>query len=258
MHAELNIPLALLLGFGLTLLRFTGMFVFLPWPGAQAGPSTARIAFAAGCTLALRSHWPKIESMPTVSQLVAWAAGEAALGIFVGMAVAWLAEIFVIGAQALSVQAGYSFASTFDPNTQADSGILQIFAQLTAGLLFFTTGMDGHVIRVLAHSLETCTVGSFVLHPSMVQALLQLGSEAFMLAARIAMPVIGLLFLVDLVMGVMGRVNAQMQIIGLSFPLKMLAALLILSSLLTVFPKLYVHQSARVIGVIQDYVRQSH
>jgi hypothetical protein len=53
-------------------------------------------------------------------------------------------------------------------------------------------------------------------------------------------------------------VNAQMQIIGLSFPLKMLAALLLLSSLLTVFPQLYVQQSARVIGVIQDYVRQSH
>ncbi|MDZ4796852.1 MAG: flagellar biosynthetic protein FliR [Bryobacteraceae bacterium] len=258
MHAELSIPLTLLMGFGLTLLRFTGMFVFLPWPGAQAGPTVARVAFAVGCTIALQSHWPRIDAVPTVSQLVAWAVGEAALGLFVGLATAWLAEIFVIGAQALSVQAGYSFASTFDPNTQADSGILQIFAQLAAGLLFFTTGMDGIVIRLLARSLDTCPVGTFILHPSMAQALIRLGAESFVLAARLALPVIGLLFLVDLVMGVVGRVSAQMQIIGLSFPLKMLAALLLLSSLLTVFPQLYVQQSARVVGVIQEYVRQSH
>ncbi len=86
----------------------------------------------------------------------------------------------------------------------------------------------------------------------------RLGGEAFVLALRIALPVIGLLFLVDLVMGVVGRVNAQMQIIGLSFPLKMLAALLLLCSLLTVFPKLYMQQSMRTIGVIQEHVRPAH
>jgi flagellar biosynthetic protein FliR len=258
MRAELSIAVGALLGFGLTLIRFTGMFVFLPWPGAQAGPTVARVAFAAGCTMALQSHWPPIRQMPEISTLVAWAASEAALGLLVGISVAWLSEIFVVGAQALSVQAGYSFASTFDPNTQADSGILQMFAQLTAGLLFFTTGMDGHVVRLLARSLETWPAGSFLLQPSMAQAVIRIGSEVLLLAVRLALPIIGLLFLVDLVMGVVGRVNAQMQIIGLSFPIKMLVALLMLSSLLSVFPLLYRQESTRILGVLYEYVRAAH
>src|SRR5690349_16294754 len=112
MRGELSISISTVLGFGLTLLRFTGLFVFLPWPGAQAGPAMARVVFAAACTLALQSRWPHIDGVPSLSQLVAWAAGEAALGLLAGLATAWLSEIFVIGAQALSVQAGYSFAST--------------------------------------------------------------------------------------------------------------------------------------------------
>ncbi|MBC7924429.1 MAG: flagellar biosynthetic protein FliR, partial [Bryobacteraceae bacterium] len=185
-----------------------------------------------------------------IAMLVAWTLGEAALGLAAGLATAWISEVFTIGAQALSVQAGYSFASSFDPNTQADSGILQIFAQLTAGLLFFATGLDRQLIRAFALSMETCPPGSFVLHVSMAEMLIRLGSEAFSLAVRIALPVIGLLFVVDLAMGILGRLNQQMQIISLSFPVKMLVSLAMLATIATAFPLLYTQQSARVLQVI--------
>lgn len=258
MHGELYIPISTVLGFGLTLARFLGLFSFLPWPGAQAGPSAARLAFALGCTMAMQPVWPTITAVPGTSTLIALLAGEAALGLFAGVATAWMAEIFTIAAQALSVQAGYSFASTFDPNTQADSGILQIFAQFTAGLLFFTTGLHHELVRAFATSLETCPPGTFLLSASLIQVLVRLGTEVFGLAIRIALPIIGLLFLVDLAMGVVGRVNAQMQMISLSFPVKMLVALAMLASLMTVFPLLYRQESVHVLQAIREHVRAAH
>ncbi|MBC8167299.1 MAG: flagellar biosynthetic protein FliR, partial [Bryobacteraceae bacterium] len=147
MPADFQFSTSLLFGFALTLIRISGIFVFLPIPGAQAGPSVAKVAFSLACTFAVAPLWPQVTGIPTMSTLVLWAVGEAAFGLFAGVAVGWISEIFTLGVQTLSVQAGYSFASTFDPNTQADSGILQIFAQLLAGLLFFATGMDQHVIR---------------------------------------------------------------------------------------------------------------
>lgn len=250
MHADLNISLSLLFGFALTLIRISGIFVFLPIPGAQSGPSVARIAFSLACTLAVAPLWPKIEGVPTPSMLVYWALGEAAFGLFAGVAVGWIAEIFTMGAQALSVQAGYSFASTFDPNTQADSGILMIFGQLMAGLLFFATGLDQQLIRAFAMSLEACPPGTFLASPSLATALIRLGGEVIGLALRLALPVIGLLLFVDLVLGVLGRVNSQMQVISLSFPVKMVVSIVMLASLLTVFPLLYKTESARVLQVI--------
>ena len=65
---------------------------------------------------------------------------EAGIGIAVGLAVAFLTEGFQMGAQIISLQAGYSFATTIDPTSGADSGVLLTIAQLTAGLLFFATG----------------------------------------------------------------------------------------------------------------------
>jgi flagellar biosynthetic protein FliR len=67
---------------------------------------------------------------------------------------------------------------------------------------------------------------------------------------RLALPVIGLLLFVDLVLGVLGRVNSQMQVISLSFPVKMVVSIVMLASLLTVFPLLYKTESARVLQVI--------
>src|SRR3954452_20641052 len=179
MHGELTISISTVLGFGLTLARLLGLFIFLPWPGAQAGPSMARVAFALACTMALQAKWPVVNGVPGIATLIALLAGEAAIGLFAGVATAWMGEIFTMGAQALSVQAGYSFASTFDPNTQADSGILQIFAQLTAGLLFFSTGMHRELIRVFAASLDSCPPGTFVISPTLADVLIRIGADVF-------------------------------------------------------------------------------
>lgn len=257
MHADVNFTLSLLFGFVLTLIRVSGIFIFLPLPGVQAGPTVARVAFSLASTLALAPLWPRIDGVPAVSTLFVWAAGEAALGLLAGVAVGWISEIFVVGTQILSVQSGYSFASTFDPNTQADSGILQIFAQLFAGLLFFATGLDGQIVRAFALSLETVPPGTFVVNASMGIVLIRLGGEIFSLALRLALPVVGLLFLVDLILGILGRVNSQMQIISLSLPVKMLVSLVMLASLLTVFPILYRSQSVRVMEAVRtQFVRR--
>ena len=59
-------------------------------------------------------------------------------------------------------------------------------------------------------------------------------------------------------MGVVSRVNAQMQMISLSFPVKMLVALIMLASLLTVFPVLYKQESAHVLQALRDHIRAAH
>ena len=59
-----------------------------------------------------------------------------------------------MGAQIISLQAGYSFATTIDPPSGADSSVLLSIAQLTSGLLFFATGLDRQVLMIFAQSLS--------------------------------------------------------------------------------------------------------
>ena len=53
----------------------------------------------------------------------------------------------------------------------------------------------------------------------------RLTAEIFSLGMRLALPVVALLTLVDLALALVGRLNAQLQLVLLAFPVKMLATL---------------------------------
>ncbi len=240
MPAELSLPSATVFGFLLVLARVAGIFVFVPLPGIKSGPEISRVALALSITLILFPQWPEIPAGATgLGQLTGWLLAEAALGITIGLAVAFLIEIFVLAAQIISMQAGYAYASTIDPTTQADSGVLLVIAQLGAGMLFFALGFDRHIIRILAETLRLHPPGTFHLTPLAVEHIGRLGALMFSTGLRLAMPALALLVLVDVALALLGRVNAQLQLLSLAFPLKMLAALALLGYSVALFPTIY-------------------
>jgi flagellar biosynthetic protein FliR len=164
-------------------------------------------------------------------------ASEAALGLTIGITVALVLEAFVLAAQILGLQAGYAYASTVDPNTEADSGILLVFAQLMAGMLFFTAGFDRQVLRLFAETLEKIPPGSFTPGISAADAVIRLGAYLFTFGLRLAMPVVALLVMVDVSLALLGRLNAQLQLLSLAFPAKMLTALAVLAWIMPLVPR---------------------
>ena len=230
MHAELQFPVSALWSFLLVLTRVGSALVFVPLPGVRGGPEPARIVLALGFTAALFPLWPRLPvAQPGAGQLVVWLAAEAAFGITVGLAVSFLTEGFLVACQSIGLQAGYSYAAIVDPTTQADSNVLQVFAQLAAGLLVFACGLDRQVLRIFAQSLETFPPGAFVLRLSSAQAILGRGAGMFSTGVRLAMPVLALLAVVDIALALLGRVHAQLQLLTLAFPVKMLAGLALLA-----------------------------
>lgn len=238
MRGDLVFPAATLLGFLLTLVRMAGVFVFVPIPGVTSFLHPARIMLTLAVTIALFPQWPQVTD-PSVGSFVMWIMLESALGIGIGLTVAFLIESFAFGAQIMGLQAGYAFASTIDPTTQADSSVLVIFAQLAAGLLFFTTGLDRDVIRIFARSLEAWPAGSFVLTQGTAEKVLAVGSTMFSTGLRLALPIVAVLLMVDISLALLGRVNAQLQLLTIAFPIKMLVGLVLLSWLTLLLPVLF-------------------
>ena len=214
----------------------------------------ARIVLALACTMSLAPKWPEIAGIASVGSFIFWLVAEAVLGVLVGLAVGFIADAFLLAAQVLAMPAGYAYASTFDPNTNADSGILLILAQLLAGLMFVTTGLDRQIIKVFADSLETVPPGAFVAEPAMATELIRLGATVFTVALRLAIPVVALLLIVDLALGILGRLNAQIQIVNLAFPVKMLVTLVLLAALLSVVPRLFREQSGEVLETVSRFL----
>jgi flagellar biosynthetic protein FliR len=232
------LSIATLLGFLLTLVRVTGVFVFVPVPGLKNVVDPARVLLVLGVTIALYPVWPHPSEEVSAGLLAAWIASESALGLGIGLAVAFAIEAFLVGAQVISLQAGYSFASTIDPSTQADSGVLIVFAQLAATMLFFAMGLDREVLRIFARSLETVPAGTFLLTRGAAQSLVAAGSTIFSTGLRLALPIIAVMIMIDLSLALLGRVNSQLSLLALAFPVKMLVGLCILGWLVSLLPAL--------------------
>ena len=241
MPTNLTLSIGSLLGFLLVLVRVSGALAFVPLPGMNAGPHPARAALALGFSLALAARWPAVDgSAITPARFVVWVLAEAAMGIAIGISVALVLEAFTLAAQVLGLQAGYAYASTIDPNTEADSGILLVLAQLVSGLLFFALGLDREVLRLFARSFDKAPAGSYPFGPQSAEPLIRLGAELLSIGVRLALPVVALLVMVDVALALLGRLNQQLQLLSLAFPAKMLTALAVLATVAALVPRILV------------------
>ena len=230
-------PANVLWSFLLALARVSGVVAFLPMPGMRNAPDLTRIAFALAITLCLAPAWPAgPASDPGMMRLTMWLITETAVGVLIGLFLSVLVESVQLGAQVLGLQAGFSYASTIDPGSQADSTVLQVFAQLLACTLFFVLGLHRSLLALLARTFETMPPGSFVPVGAQGNQVIAFVGTVFSNGLRIAFPVVALLLLVDVALALLARMQSQLQLLTVAFPAKMAAGLWFLAMTLWVMP----------------------
>ena len=220
------IPAGLLFSFLLALSRVGGVVAFLPLPGIRNAPDMTRIVLALSMTFCLYASWPPPPAAdPGMITLALWVLSEAAFGLLLGLVVSVVVESFQLATQIVGLQAGFSYASTVDPGSQADTTILQVFAQLLACCLFFTLGLHRDLLGLLGRSFETIRPGTFVPGSAAVEPAIRFTGAIFSTGLRIAFPLVALLLLVDVALALLSRIQAQLQLISMAFPAKMLAGI---------------------------------
>ncbi len=260
MPTDWQLPVPVLLSFLLVLTRIGGAIVFVPLPGFRAAPPAPKVVFVLALAVVMLPQWPEVDmavignGSSALLHLIALTVMEACLGVVLGLGVAFLNETFVLAMQFLGFQAGYSYASTIDPNTQADSSILQIIAQLFAGLMFLAAGLDRVVISAFARSFDVLPPGSGLPEGALGAVAVHLGAQMFVIALRLALPVIALLLMVDLTLALLGRLDNHLQLLTAAFPIKMLAAMLVLAGIAPLFPGVYSRAAEQMLRGLMQWV----
>lgn len=238
--ALLPVPLGLITSFLFVLARVGGALAFIPIPGFRTAPMIPKVVLAVALAVVLLPSWPVVRDPASAPPLsLWWLPAEVAFGIAIGAFVGWVTESLIMAMQFLSLQAGYSYAAMIDPATQADSGVLQVFAQLFASVLFFVVGVDRELLRLFGASLEVLPPGAWRFHPEMGVELIRWSGTMLTLALRIALPLIALLTLIDVALALVGRLQPQLQLLSLAFPLKMLTSMALIIVLAGSFGTLF-------------------
>lgn len=239
MRGELTVSISLLYSFLLVVGRVGGVFIFVPLPNTRNAPDPIRIVLTLAVTLALYPVWPTVAPDIGPLELCGLLLIEGAFGVCMGLFVSFLSEAGVLFGQICGLQAGFSFASTIDPESQADSPVLSAIAQSVSSLLFVTLGLHRYLIRVFAESLQRVPPGKLVIDRAWGQIVLEAAGSLFSVGLRLALPIVGLMLMVDLTLALLSRINSQLQLITMAMPLKILAALATICVLLMIFPSVY-------------------
>lgn len=232
------------------LVRMLGMLSTAPVYSIRAFSARSKIAFAlvvAVCAQASLADQPHVgfndpQTLTTVVQ-------ELLVGAAIGFAVRLVFSAVEMAGEFIGLQMGLNFATFFDPTSNSQVSAVSRFLGNLTGLLFLA--MNGHLLVVMAviKSYQVFPVGQGILTTYERLGLYKLGGEVFATAWWIAMPIIGLLMMVNAVMGVVSRYAPQLNIFAIGFPVTLAVGLIGLTIGLPMLDEPYQRLMSRVISM---------
>lgn len=219
----------LTLQFLFAMLRIGAFAVSAPLFAARFISLPVRIIFAVCLTVFLIGNvpLPPPDALASLSS-VTWALRELAIGLAAGLLLQILFAAAVIAGDRIANTAGLGLAAQVDPATGSQSPVIGQFLMLFLLAVFVT--QDGHLaaIRLVLESYRLVPIGAQINGAALTEAGLAAAGHMFRDAARIMMPVVSVLVLLNFVIGVITRSAPTLNIFAFGFPLMMSVTLLLL------------------------------
>lgn len=213
----------------LLFLRSSALVVTAPVLSHHSVPPLVKVGLAAGLALVLAPLVPPETSPPaTLAAVIEAVLREALFGLAFGLAMNLAFAAIQMASRAVGVQIGFSIGGVVDPISGVDSGALDQFYVVLATLVFFA--VEGHhaVLLALGTTVRAIPPGTFDPFAFSAEGIAAFGAGLFVIAVRVALPLLVALLLVDFGLGFVARTVPQVQVLLLGLPLKVGVGLLVM------------------------------
>ncbi len=217
-----NINLEQFQMFFLVFVRVSAILLSAPIFSAKNVPALVKAGLAFSVSVIL---FPivNIESTPYFNEIVPFAigvAGEIMLGLFIGLTVNLIFAGVELAGQLAGYQMGFAIANVMDPQTGRQSSIFAGLLNMIALLLFLSFNAHHWFIRSLVESFKLVPIFNFQFSGSLVEHFIRSGGNMFVIAVKVAAPVMAALLLSSVCMGFLARTVPKMNIFLVAMPLK--------------------------------------
>ena len=199
--------------------RVLALFSALPILGQRMVPVRVRVGLAALIVIAAQASLPAMPQVALDSPLAFMLVVQNVLiGLTLGFAVRIVFAAVEFAGELIGLQMGLNYAGFFDPSSGGQATATSRFFGTIVGLLFIV--INGHLLVIAA---VVQSFAAFPVAPEPFGFLRALqphvwGAEVFALGLWIALPLVGMLLFVNLVLGVISRVAPQMNVFAIGFP----------------------------------------
>jgi flagellar biosynthesis protein FliR len=207
--------------------RFSGLFLAAPLFSSSLIPARIRVLFVFLLSWVCSYLVPEELSFQNFNGLyVVYIIQELAFGILMGFVLQLVFQLFILGGQIISMQAGLGFAVMVDPMSKAS---IPLISQFYSFMVLIILSLNGHValLQALISSFKVMPIGSLLIESSMVWSVISFSGWMFKEAVLITIPAIISLLLVSLSFGINTRVAPQLNIFSLGFPITLLMGIII-------------------------------
>ncbi|MBP2303033.1 flagellar biosynthetic protein FliR [Azospirillum picis] len=208
-------------------LRVGTAFSVMPTVGDAFVPTRARLLFALAVSVVVAPVIrPQLPAMPdSPFQLMVLAAGEMAVGIFLGTMARLLMGALEVAGTIISLQTGLSNAQIFNPALATAGSLPGALMGWLGLLLLFATDLHHLLIMAVVDSYATFLPGAPIPIDDMANVIGQLVSKSFLLGVQMSAPFIitGMLF--ALALGLLNKLAPQVQVFQLFTSVQVLLGL---------------------------------
>ncbi|TGN21139.1 flagellar biosynthetic protein FliR [Leptospira idonii] len=219
------------------LARLFGLFIVAPFFSSESISFAIKMIFAFMVSLIV---YPVVARyMPAVPGHIVnfglLTLSELMIGVLIGFIVSVVFAAFQMAGEFFNNQIGFGYTEILDPITQTSLPAIGTIKSLMATAIFLVIGAHRFLIETIAFSFEKIRIISFTgkVNSGLLKLLEDTIGAMFVVSFKIALPVMGILFLVSLAEGLMGKAAQQMNVMSLSFPLKVFIGTLTLIATLT-------------------------
>lgn len=214
----------------LLFLRVSAIIWSSPIFGRQNIPQAVKVCFSLALTYFFYIAVP--QSVPVIGGAIATFALLCALELLFGMIMGYVLTLFFslsyTAGQIIDMQIGFGMVNVFDVQSNTSVPVSGNLINVMFMLVFFATNSHQRLFELMYDTLYMIPVGHVAFNAQIGQVIAKLFITAFLLAVRMALPVIASGLLAEAVLGMILRTVPQMNVFVIGMPLKVLIGLAML------------------------------
>ncbi len=223
--------------FLLILMRLSGLFISAPIFASRQIPARIKVFIVLVLTLCLAYIVPISvpEGFTSAAVIAAALVMELIIGYTIGLVAYLVFSGMQLAGQIMDMQMGFGIVNVVDPLSGTQIPLMGNITQTFALLAFLAVNGHYYLIQAVSDSYNVIPVLGLTMKEDLLAYLVFLSANMFVIAIKIAAPLVLAILTADIAMGFIGRTVPQMNVFLVGLPLKIIIGFLVLLLLLPVY-----------------------
>lgn len=220
--------------FLLVMVRTSGIFIFSPFFSSQNIPNIMKVGLSFSVSLLIASILPTSTDLNN-EILLLLIIKELMVGIIIGfISYAFFSTFYVMG-QIVDMKIGFGMANVIDPQNKTQVPLMGNFYYILSFLLLLSINGHHFIISALVDSYKFLPIGAFKYTGDTINIIVNTLSKTFEIGFKLSTPIVAIIFLTDIILGIISKTIPQMNVFVVGMPLKVLIGLLIILISMPIF-----------------------